>query len=284
MQIKPIKTILLIALCPVFLLASPGDSQIDKSAKSEKVTDNCSVEKDPDELAQLLEGSRKNQIVYSSDKKLMAHLDRRLVTVWSMEERKRLHKFILEGTSLAAAFSPDGLSLVTADGEGNLEYLSTIKIWNLATGEERLLTKFLGTTTNFAFSPDGSRLAAASNLNFIGSITRNPEDKIDTNRIQIGGSIYVWKVSDGTELLKIDIELPEYSSKLHQIRQIRTKDLDNNNNKTTTNALVAAYEDAVVKLVPVQLTFSQDGKRLITVSTSGQEKIIDSSTGKAVPE
>lgn len=270
------------ALCPWFMHVSLGDLQKETLVQQEVKSDKCSTEKGHDEFNQLLEDIGDKQIVYSNDKNLLVHLNQRLVTVWSVEERRKLHKFVVEGRALAAAFSLEGGSLVTADVEGNLEYLSTVRIWNLATGEGRLFTKFLGATTHFAFSPDGCRLAAASNLNFIGSITRNPENKIDTKRIQIGGSIYVWKVSDGTELLKVDIELPEYSSKLNQIRQAETKDLDNNKNKATTNALVAAYEEAVVKNVPVHLTFSPDGKRLITVSTSGQEKIIDSSTGKAV--
>ncbi len=168
---------------------------------------------------------------------------------------------------------------MTADGEGNLEYRSTIKLWSLATGESRLISQVLGSPTHFSFSPDGSRLAAASNLNFIGSITRNPEGGIAPDRIQTGGSIHVWRVSDGGELLKVDIELPEYTAKLMQFQRAGADDPDFNKEKAT-DALQTAYYEAVRKRVPYRLNFSPDGQRLIAVSKSGEETIFDSQTGK----
>ena len=65
--------------------------------------------KQRDELQQLLEEAEKERLSYSPDKKLLAHSDGRQVTVWSVEERWRLHRFVLEGRSLPAAttFSPD---------------------------------------------------------------------------------------------------------------------------------------------------------------------------------
>ncbi|MEL6898507.1 MAG: hypothetical protein AAFP90_20620, partial [Planctomycetota bacterium] len=116
-------------------------------------------------LNQLLEDAEGKQLAYSPDKKLLGHLDGNVITVWSVEERQKLQRFVLKGRLLAATFTPDGGSLVTADGEGNLEYRSTIKLWNLATGESRLISQSLGIPTHFSFSPDGSRLAATSNLN-----------------------------------------------------------------------------------------------------------------------
>lgn len=281
MKIK--KIILLATLCQGISLVSLGNSIIEKPAKPVEIRDKCSVEKSPDKLDQLLEDAGEKQMVYSPDKNLLVHLDRRLITVWSIKERRQLQKFVLKGSSLAASFSPDGESLATADGEGNLEYLSTIKIWNLTTGEDRLIAQFLGATTHIAFSPDGSRLAAASNLNFIGSITRNPVDKKEINRIQTGGNIHVWKVSDGSELLKVDIELPEYSAKMTQLRRDEAKnDFDSNLKKAAVDALVVAYQEEVLKRAPIHLTFSSDGQRLIAVSGSGQETIIDSSNGKPI--
>lgn len=232
-----------------------------------------------DELNQLLDDTEEKQLTYSPDKKLLAHLDGHQVTIWSVEERRRLHQFVLEGRPLAAAFSPDGGSLVTADGEGNLEYRSTIKLWSLAKGKNRLISQVLGSPTDFAFSPDGSRLAAASNLNFIGSITRNPEDGITEDRIQTGGSIHVWRVSDGSELMKVDIELPEYTAKLMQFQRAGADDPDFNRDEAT-DALQTAYYEAVRERVPYRLNFNPDGHRLIVVSLSGQETIFDSTTGK----
>ena len=248
-------------------------------AQPEGTPEKGAGENGRDELDQLLDDAEERQLTYSPDKKLVAHLDGRLVTVWSVEERRRLHQFVLEGRPLAAAFSPDGGSLVTADGEGNLEYRCTIKLWSLATGGGRLIAQFLGSPTHLSFSPDGSRLAAASNLNFIGSITRNPEGGIAPDRTQTGGSIHVWRVSDGSELLKVDIGLPEYTARLMEFQRAGTDDADFNKDKAT-DALQTFYYEAVRKRVPYRLNFSPDGQRLIAVSRSGEETILDSQTGK----
>jgi hypothetical protein len=124
------------------------DASKSEPSKPEGTSEGGAEENGRNELDQLLEEAEGKQLAYSPDKKLMAHLGRRLVTVWSVEERRQLHQFVLEGRPLAAAFSPDGGSLVTADGEGNLEYRSTIKLWSLATGEGRLIAQFLGVPNN----------------------------------------------------------------------------------------------------------------------------------------
>jgi WD40 repeat protein len=262
-----------------------SDAEVKPSDFGEGVGDPGAIREVPpkrDELEQLLGEADKERLTYSPDKKLLAHLDGRLVTVWSVEEGRQLHQFVLEGRPLAAAFSPDGGSLVTADGEGNLEYRSTIRLWSLATGEGRLIAQFLGVPTHFSFSPDGSRLAATSNLNFIGSITRNPEGGIAPDRIQTGGSILVWQVSNGGELLKVDIELPEYTAKLNEFKHDFADEPHRNRVKAVHDALVPAYREAVRKRVPYRLNFSPDGQRLIAVSKSGQETIMDSRTGSSL--
>ena len=246
-------------------------------ANMKRTQEEVAEEDARNELEQLLEDAGERQLTYSPDKKLLAHLGGRQVTVWSAEEKRQLDEFNLQGRALAVAFSPDGGSLVTADGEGNLEYRSTIKMWSLDTGEGRLIARFLGVPTHFSFSPDGNRLAAASNLNSIGSITKNRGNGVDPGRNQMGGSIYVWQVSNGDELLKIDIELPEYTAKLNQLNLDLADEADC---KKATDALVAAYKEAVRKSVPYRLNFSPDGQRLIGVSNSGFETIFDSRTGK----
>ena len=261
-------------------LIQGANQEADKKepAKPDATPKKTAEENGKNELDQLLEDADERQLIYGPDKKLLAHLDGHIATVWSVEEKRELHRLVLEGRSLpVTAFSPDGGSLVTADVEGNLEYLSTIKLWNLATGEGRLIAKILGAPTQFSFSPDGNRLAAASNLNFIGSITRNPRGKVDSDRIQTGGSIHVWQVSNGDELLKVDIELPEYTAKRNQLMLSL---VDESDREKATEALVTAYDEAVRQRVPYLLNFSPDGQQLIGVSTSGHETIIDSKTGK----
>ena len=53
-------------------------------------------------------------------------------------------------------FSPDGERLAASEGR-------TVRVWNAATGQEILTLPGLeGFVTRMAYSPDGSRLAAAS--------------------------------------------------------------------------------------------------------------------------
>ena len=166
--------VLPLAVSSVFFASTNFLLAQSEPAKTEGTSEAVLGEEVRDELNQLLDDTKEKQLTYSPDKRLLAHSDGHQVTIWSVEERRRLHQFALEGRPLAAAFGPDGGSLVTADGEGNLEYRSTIKLWSLAKGESRLISQFLGIPTHFSFSPDGSRLAAASNLNFIGSFHQEP--------------------------------------------------------------------------------------------------------------
>lgn len=268
---------LLLTVSGVLFLSVNFSSAQSETAKPESTQEKVAGGNARDDLAQLLEDAKERQVTYSGDKKLLAHIDQHTITVWSTEERRRLHKFVVKGRPLTVAFSPDGKSLVTADGEGNLEYLSTVYLSSLTTGKSRLIAKIVGVPTQFSFSPDGTRLAATSNLNLIGSIVKGGTTQ---DKLQTGGSIYVWQVSNGEELLKVDIGLPEYTAKLKQPKHDLDTDLDR---KKATDASVAAYYESVLKCVPYRLEFSPDGQRLITVSMSGQETIYDSKTGKSVP-
>ena len=75
-------------------------------AKPEGTSEKVAGENGRDELDQLLEDAEERQLTYSPDKKLLAHLDGRLVTVWSVEERRQLHRFVLEGRPLARRLQP----------------------------------------------------------------------------------------------------------------------------------------------------------------------------------
>ena len=119
-------------------------------------------------------------------------------------------------------------------------------------------------------------------------VPRKPANKNAPAPIQTGGSIHVWRVSDGDELLKVDIELPEYTAKLREeivprmakLNRQPSWDFYGSEAMAIGEAMRDAYMEAVHKRVPYRLNFSPDGQRLIGVSKSGQETILDSRTGK----
>jgi WD40 repeat protein len=62
-----------------------------------------------------------------------------------------------QGPVTAVAYSPDGMTLASAS------YDATVKLWNMATGRERLsLHGHTGRVWSIAFSPEGSRLFSTS--------------------------------------------------------------------------------------------------------------------------
>jgi WD40 repeat protein len=78
-------------------------------------------------------------------------------------------RFVLQGHQNlvpAAAFSPDGRLLASGSGEiipGRLTHDTTIRLWELATGQQlRVISVHNKTVTSLVFSPDGRILASAS--------------------------------------------------------------------------------------------------------------------------
>ena len=128
---------------------------------------------------------------------------RSLIKISTVKEKRLLHTFRVPGTVHAAAFNHDDSTVVTADGVGNLEWVSTIRAWDLATGKQRKLGSCTGGVSQFYFSPDGSRLAATLNLNAFGLLAMQKE-----NGGLWCGQIIVWPLTDESEPLTMDFHLP----------------------------------------------------------------------------
>ncbi|MDG1893645.1 MAG: alpha/beta hydrolase fold domain-containing protein [Fuerstiella sp.] len=225
------------------------------------------------ELERELRKSGDTKLTYSPDRKHLVEWRKfrsRTLKIWSVRDKRLVREFRVPGRPLAVAFRPDGLELIAADGEGNLEYLSTIRALNLQTGAKRTIGSCMGSIPSLCFSPDGSRIAAVANFNSIGAMVHR---KDHPEKAWCGGQIRIWQMSDGKELLKVDLALPG-------LKDIQKKLTSAPVQADTGNALVAAYNTAVTKTVPVRLNFSSDGRQLIAVTVTGSVNVLDSRTGK----
>lgn len=94
---------------------------------------------------------------------------------------------------------------------------------------------------------------------------------------QIGGSVYLWRVSDGQELVKHDVKLPEYSMKLEEYWRAKANDSSLGEEGKNVQSV---YEKAVRKRIPRSLSFDSDSSRLTAISELGARFTLDARTGR----
>lgn len=107
-------------------------------------------------------------IGFSRDGRLLAGAGRTM-EVWECGTRSRLQSFAVENAIAAAAFAPDGNSVVIASsdyGDANDGYAGSLSMWEVATGKRTtVLSDAIGYGTPYGFltfSPDGAVLFASS--------------------------------------------------------------------------------------------------------------------------
>jgi WD40 repeat protein len=82
-----------------------------------------------------------------------------IVQIWELNSRKSVRRLPghEKGIVFDVRFSPDGQFLATGDFAG------TVRLWDMQTGEARVLGRHWEPIISLAFSPDGKRLASSSN-------------------------------------------------------------------------------------------------------------------------
>ncbi|HEX4130988.1 MAG TPA: protein kinase [Pirellulales bacterium] len=109
---------------------------------------------------------RVNRLAFSPYGKLLAaglSGDAKTILVFDVTDAGKKEKFTLTGHTAgvwALAFSPDGKTLVSGAAYGTAD--TTVRLWDTATGKQRLLITRKDAVLAVAFSPDGKTLATDS--------------------------------------------------------------------------------------------------------------------------
>jgi RNA polymerase sigma factor (sigma-70 family) len=141
----------------------------------------------------LRQGSGASMVLFAPDGKSLASVGTTAAPVrfWDLSTGRLLreHGERRPGGQYGLAFAPDGKSFAVGDIDGQ------IHVWDVNTGKE--LRHFRGSSAQvsvLAYSPDGTRLAAASCLK------RLPVNVIDSEGSHI---IRLWNTADGKELRQL---------------------------------------------------------------------------------
>jgi WD40 repeat protein/serine/threonine protein kinase len=198
-----------------------------------------------------------NSVAYSPDgKRLAGACEDKTVKVWDAQTGQELHS--LKGHAYwvsSVAFSPDGKRLASGSGGYDEQFKPVpgeVKIWDPQTGRELLTLKGpLGDIDSVAYSPDGKRLASAS------------EDQ----------TVKVWDAQTGQELLTL--------------KGVGTSVAFSPDGKRLVSAEKVWDAQTGQELLTLQgdtgcAAFSPDGKRLASASEHQTVKVWDARTGQAI--
>ena len=164
-----------------------------------------------------------------------------------------------------------------ASAEGNLEYQTTLAVHAVNDDTSRTVGTTMGGITDLAFSPDGERIAAAINLNLLGSIAQEKRDK---NADLCVGFVKIWRLEDGEELLSIEMRAPNLRGKIDEILAHRK---EAESHSQTGGALMNAHYASSRERMPHTLRFSPDGQRLTVVTMSESSAHFDATSGAEIP-
>ncbi|HLK56031.1 MAG TPA: AAA-like domain-containing protein, partial [Chthonomonadaceae bacterium] len=260
--------------------------------------------------------SRVNSAAFSPDgRRIVTGSDDRTARIWDADTGQAVSTIKADGLVVSVGFSPDGQHILTVSSDHGIDS-DSIKVWNVATGQELLNIKVQIVTQNgarygdlfsAAFSPDGRHIVSARGARIsqdipdtctvwdaatgkalfsFGALVNSMAYSPDGRHIVTGSEDHtatVWDADTG----KAEFTLEGHSSQVKSVafspdgKRILTGSWDGTARvweaAGSQKDLAAASTDGVLSVA-----FSPDGRRIVDADRDGIATLWDAKTGRVL--
>jgi WD40 repeat protein len=243
---------------------------------------------------------RINSVAFSPDGKILAAGGKGGVYLWQVRTGQLLHRFVAHtGGTCTVAFAPDGRRLASAGGDG------VIALWDIMTG--KVTHRYKGhrkTIRSVTFSPGGERIASASQdgtirlwntktgrelwqagdqVNEVLSLAFSPDGKtLASGSVDRTDSLRLWEAATGKEIRRYRLN--------HVVWSVQFSP-NGKRLALTCGSLVRLWNVETGQEINPQVghqgsihcvTFSPDGRQLVSGSSDETIRVWDVSSAKEV--
>jgi len=177
--------------------------------------------------------------------------------IWDAMNEEQLHILPHNDSVSSVSFSPDGKKLATGSAD------KTARIWDVKSGDLLHILQHNDSVCSISFSPDGSKLATAS----------------------LDNTARVWDVNSGSELKKLAHDVSNSQVSVLFCPDGRNFVAENHNMGLVTSNLEGSFQVLREVLGGVySVSFSPDGKKLVTAIGDNTIRIWDVASGEKLQE
>ena len=231
-----------------------------------------------------------SQVAVSPDGRSVAYVrslpghEENRIEIVDLASQSTVGKFDTIGRACGLAFTPDSAKLTYAFGEGNLEYRTTIRQFDLATGKNHQVGQCVGWISSVDFSEDGRLMATASSYGFLYAIV-NATKKDSASTMVSSGEVIVWDVATGRAVYQAPCELLGAG----QFPGANLKAAERESLDEVTRDRLRAEQDVhkdrieatLHKFAPLSVALRGDGGEVAWINAAGLTFRRDVTTGRA---